>query len=102
MPPRPTPTPPALSGWRALFGPGVGGLLFLAVLGVGVAWQATRVAVIDPDAPLPREVPASALLGSMATLPAPAPGPEARMAAPTPAPDASDDARIEREVSGGR
>jgi len=64
--------------------------LALAVIGVGMAWQAGRVNAIEPDAPLPRALPVSALMGSIATLPAPEPGPEARLAAPTPAPADAD------------
>ena len=58
-------------------------LIALAVAGVWMAWQAGRVNTVDPVAPLP-DVPPSALMGSIATLPSTAEPLKVRMSAPTP------------------
>lgn len=98
---------PRIASRRPL-GSGAGGLLALAIVGVWMAWQADRVHVIEPDAPLPRALPASSLMGSIATLP-PSAGPGVRIAAPTPASpvdkasaqETSDGSGLEPEVPGG-
>ena len=81
------PPPRRPTALQRAFGPGLGGLVFLAVAGVWMAWQAGRVNAVEPIAPLPA-VPPSALMGSIATLPDDAETPALRMAAPTPARDA--------------
>jgi len=70
-------------------------LIALAVAGVWMAWQAGRVNTMDPVAPLP-DVPPSALMGSIATLPSKTEPLKVRMSAPTPSEmEASVDGRVE-------
>ena len=76
---------PASFRLLAAFGPGLGGLVALAVAGSWMAWQAGRVNAIEVDAPLPR-VPASPLMTNIASRTEAEPGRSARIAAPTPTP----------------